>query len=252
MRTENRTKREAERQKGCKSASWKRHISQPPTQNKGKTLTCCGFQSNQVQPEAPPLPRPTSPGLPAQMPWAQPTRGPATPGREGPLPPPPISARKGPRRPRRAARQPYRRGCGLPPPGDLRSTWAGPGRTGRGGDRAGGEQVAPKGRHARRAGRAGEGASNFRPGAAGAGAAAPGRGGLALRARVGRRPPASLPLLTCAPPRAHESPQQRGWVAGRGRRAETRPAAPAPVLHLPSSRAPGGSDDGTAGLRLST
>ena len=44
-------------------------------------------------------PAPPPPALPAQMPWAQPTRGPATPGREGPLPPPPISARRGPAAP---------------------------------------------------------------------------------------------------------------------------------------------------------
>ncbi|CAN0193811.1 unnamed protein product, partial [Rangifer tarandus platyrhynchus] len=176
------------------------------------------------------------------MPWAQPTRGPATPGREGPLPPPPTSARRSP-----AAPLP-----GGPPTlqtwvqdsrrsGDLRSDLGGTGkdwtgrRPSRGRAGSAGKETRPPGRPGRGRGevspelpdserrgrerrrlraRAGAG-----PSAAGPGSAASARGA----------PAGSLPALR---PRSHESPQQRGRVAGRGQRAETRPAGPAPVLHL--------------------
>lgn len=163
--------------------------------------------------------------------------------------------------PRRAARQPYRRGCGTPAaPGTLGRTWAGPGRTGRGGDRAGGEQVAPGRRHARRAGRAGGGEKfppNFptRSGGGGSGGAS-GRAralGLALRGQGRPPPPAGsppAPYLRSGRARMSRRSSGDGWRGGGGGRR------PGPRRPLPSStswsRAPGGSDDGTAGLRLST
>lgn len=176
------------------------------------------------------------------MPRAQPTRGPATPGREGPLPPPPISARRGP-----AAPSP-----GGPPTlqtrmrdsrrsGDLRSDLGGTGKdwTGRRPSRG---RAGSAGKETRPPGWPGRGRGEVSPelpdserrgrerrrlrARAGAGPSAAGPGSAASARGV---PAGSLPALR---PRAHESPQQRGWVAGRGRRAETRPAAPAPVLHL--------------------
>ncbi|XP_060986897.1 sterile alpha motif domain-containing protein 1-like [Dama dama] len=176
------------------------------------------------------------------MPWAQPTRGPATRGREGPLPPPPTSARRSPAAP----------SSGGPPTlqtwvrdsrrsGDLRSDLGGTGkdwtgrRPSRGRAGSAGKETRPPGRPGRGRGEVSpELPDSERRGRERRRLRARAAPGLALRGRGSAAsargdPAGSLPAPR---PRSHESPQQRGRVAGRRQRAEIRPAAPAPVLHL--------------------
>ncbi|XP_043299955.1 uncharacterized protein LOC122425546 [Cervus canadensis] len=195
------------------------------------------------------------------MPWAQPTRGPATPGREGPLPPPPTSARRSP-----AAPSP-----GGPPTlqtwvrdsrrsGDLRSDLGGTGkdwtgrRPSRGRAGSAGKETRPPGRPGRGRGEVSpELPDSERRGRERRRLRARAAPGLALRGRGRPPPPAGTPpapYLRSGRARMSRRSSGEGWRGGdSGRRPGPRRPLPSSTS---SSRAPDGSDDGTAGLGLST